>query len=183
MSRYSKGIDISQDGTNYTVTITETVGDESPIVTTVTLTEAELKAYTDSKIDAAIALQDLHEGLALRAEGEQRAWFRELNKVGQNDYYTDKRAKIKEWADGYNFRYLNNDGQSPIDCTINASGFVRPIEGPGNFLRVTFDSKRRIQARVPGGNSFTMLSLDEEWWVGTDDQNVTHVLRRVQKQG
>jgi hypothetical protein len=182
MSKYSKDIDITQSGETYRVTITETVGNEQPIVTTLDLTEAELKAYTDAKIDEASALQDLYEGLTLRAAGEQRAWFRELNKVNQNDYYSRKRPKIQEWTDGYNFRYSNTDGQDPIDCTINASGFVRPVEGAGNFLRVTFDSKRRIQARVPGGNLFTMLSTDEEWWIGTDENNVTHRLRRVQKQ-
>jgi hypothetical protein len=181
MSRYTKQLDISTTETGYRVTITETVGDEQPIVTTLELTEAELKAYTDAEIDKAAALQDLYEGLALRAAGEQRAFFRELNKVNQNDYYDRKRPKIKEWTDNYNFRYLNTDGQEPIDCTINASGFVRPIDGTTNFLRVTFDSRRRIQARVPGGNLFTMLSTDEEWWVGTDDNNVTHRLRRVQK--
>jgi hypothetical protein len=183
MSRYTKGIDITQSGDTYRVTITETVGDEQPIVTQLDLTETELQTYTDAQIDAQLSLQDLYEGLSKRAEGEQRAWFRELNKVGKNEYYSRKRPKIKEWTDGYNFRYLNTDGQEPIDCTINASGFVRPIEGAGNFLRVTFDSRRRIQARVPGGNLFTMLSLDEEWWVGTDENNITHRLRRIKKQG
>lgn len=182
MSRYSKQIDISQNGTGYTVTITENVGDEQPIVTELELTEAELKQYADTQIEAQSALQDLHQGLANRAEGEQRAWFAQLNKVGQNTYYDTKRTKIKDWVDGYNFRYLNSDGQKPIDCTINASGFVRPIEGNGNFLRVTFDSKRRIQAKAPGGNTFTMLSIDEIWWKGKDENNVTHTLRKVKKQ-
>jgi hypothetical protein len=185
MSRYTKSINLQQDGTGFALTITETVGDESPIVTELSFADAtELKAYTDAQLDKAIAEQTLFETQANRAEGEQRAWFAALNSVSENDYYSRKRPKIKEWTDGYNFRYLNSAGQAPVDCTINASGFVRPIEGAGNFLRVTFDSRRRIEARVPGApDTFLMLSADEQWWVGTDADNVMHRLRRIQKTG
>lgn len=183
MSRYSKNIDLQPNGTGYDLTITETVGDETPIVTKLNFAdETELKAYTDAQIEKAIAEQTLYETLANRADGDSRAWFRALNGVGQNTYYNDKRPKIKQWADGYDFRYSNTAGQDPVDARINASGFLREIAGPGNFLRITFNAKRRIQARVPGAaDTFTMLSADEEWWTGTDAEGTVHRIRRIKK--
>ena len=184
MSKYSKNIDLQPDGAGFALTITETVGDEQPIVTELSFADStELKAYTDAQIDKAIAEQTLYETLAQRADGESRAWFRALNDVGQNTYYADKRPAIKQWADGYDFRYSNTAGQDPVDARINASGFLREIAGPGNFLRITFNARRRIQARVPGAaETFTMLSADEEWWRGTDAEGTVHRIRRIPKQ-
>lgn len=183
MSRYAKNIDLQPNGTGYDLTITETVGDETPIVTTLSFADAtELKAYTDAQIDKAIAEQTLYETLAQRADGESRAWFRALNGVNQNTYYNDKRPKIKQWADGYDFRYSNTAGQDPVDARINASGFLREIGGPGNFLRITFNAKRRIEARVPGAaETFTMLSADEKRWRGRDAEGTVHRIRRIKK--
>lgn len=183
MSRYSKDIDLQASGAGFTLTITEAVGDEQPIVTTLNFADAtELKSYTNLQIDKAIAEQTLYESLAQRADGESRAWFRALNGVGENTYYNDKRPQIKAWADGYDFRYSNTAGQSPVNARINASGFLREIGGTGNFLRIAFDARRRIQARVPGAaDTFTMLSADEEWWVGTDADGTVHRIRRIKK--
>lgn len=183
MSRYQKQIALTEQGTGYQLTLTETVGDETPIVTTLTFAdEAELKAYTDAQIEKALAEQTLYESLANRADGDSRAWFKALNEVGQNTYYNDKRPKIKQWADGYDFRYSNTAGQDPVDARINASGFLRELKGPGNFLRITFNARRRIEAKVPGASdTFVMLSADEEWWIGTDAEGTTHRIRRIKK--
>ena len=178
---YTQSIDIQQTAEGYTLTVQSLI-DEQPITTTLNFATAEdLKAYVFPQIEEALAREVIAQQQAQRWGGTVRAWQRELNAVNQNDFFNQKRPKIIEWMQGYNWRY-RAPGQDAVDCELLQSGFLRTLESPRNVFRLTPDNKRRWSGRQPGGDLFEMLSSDQEFWRGTDAAGETHIIRRIKKQ-
>jgi hypothetical protein len=178
---YTQSISITQTQSGYTLTV-ESLIDEQPITTTLNFdTAEELKSYVFPQIEEALAREVIAQQQAKRWENTARAWFRELNGVSQNDYYTQKRPEIIEWMQGYHWRY-RAPGEDAVDCELLSSGFLRRLENPANVFRLTPDNRRRWEGRQPGGDLFTLLSSDQEFWRGTDANGETHIIRRIKKQ-
>jgi len=178
---YTQNISIEQTAEGYTVTLT-TLIEEQPITTTLTFATAEeLKAYVFPQIEEALAREVIAQQQALRWENTARAWFRELNGIGENDYYTTKRPEVIAWMQDFHWRY-RAPGQDSVDCELLQSGFLRRLENPANVFRLTPDNRRRWSGRQPGGDLFTLLSSDQEFWRGTDSNGEVHLIRRIKKQ-
>lgn len=180
MSNNTKSINIEQDGEKYTVTITSIIDDQQVVNQKTLANVTELEAFYTKHINKALATQSLYETLAKQNAGEARAWFRELNKVNQNNYYAKRRSEIINWMQNFHWRY-SKPGETPIDCEITEAGWLRALEQPKNLLRLTVDNKRKWSAKEPGGESFDVISADFEFWLGTDDNNVVHRIRKIKK--
>lgn len=178
MSSYTKNINIEPDGAGYIVTIIETV-DGTEIITEKTFPDAdELKAYTSKEIDDAEAAQAIHELRGLMKAAEVSAWFRELDEVGQNDYRTVRRPQLSEWMQSWHWEYTE-PGEQPVICEISGGGQLSPVDGGRNLIRITPDNKRRWEAGT--GQTFTMVSADQQIWEGYDSSGEKHLIEKIAK--
>ncbi len=183
---YTKRINITQVPEGYQVTISQEIGEQSPEDIVLNFeTEEELQAYAYGQIDIANLEEDVAQIELEKAQREGRAWFRELNELGLNDYYTDRRPKIAAWTALHSFRYRKpQTEEAPIDGNIDENGFLRDVEQFSNRpLRITYFTRRRFRAVIPGGNvaPFEMFSRDQKFWRGTDEEGTLHVIRIIPK--